>query len=224
MLERGHARALRLSTVEAILVALGARLDIRVFWNGPETDRLLDEAHASLGAAVKRRLERWGWLVRVEVTYSRYGERGRVDLLAFHAGTGLLLVIEVKTDLVDVQSLLGSLDVKTRLARGIAERFGWEVRGVVPAIVWLEHSATRKRLARVSTLFDEFDLRGRPAITWLRQPTRPAPGGLMWFAARPGIRRSGPRERVRPSGAQRVSDNVQPLERYAHEVPLPRLR
>ena len=231
MLERGQLRSLRLEIIEAILTALGARLDLRVFWNGPEMDRMLDEAHAALGAAVKRRLERWGWLVRVEVSFSRYGEHGRVDLLAFHPGSGTLLVIEIKTDLVDVQALLGSLDVKTRLARGIAERFGWQVRTVVPAIVWLEHSATRKRLARVNTLFDAYRLRGRSAITWLRRPSAPFPGGLMWFAARPGIRRSGPRERVRsspvnapstvrhrsasvpvPSSPHRVSDNVQPVE------------
>ena len=215
-LERGQLGSLRLEHVETLLTALGARLDLRVFWNGPELDRMLDEAHAALGGAVKRRLERWGWLVRVEVSFSRYGERGRVDLLAFHPGTGTLVVIELKTDLVDVQALLGSLDVKTRLARGIAERFGWQVRTVVPAIVWLEHSATRKRLARVSTLFDAYSLRGRSAITWLRQPSTPPPGGLMWFAARPGVRRSGPRERVRSSAVKAPSAG----RRHSAKVPV----
>lgn len=182
LLERGHARRLRLGVVEAVLGALDARLDLRLLWNGPELDRLIDAGHAALGSAVKRRLERWGWRVRVEVSYSRYGERGRIDLLAFHAATGVLLVVELKTELVDVQALLGSLDAKARLARHVAEGFGWDVRAVVPAIVFAEHRTTRERLARVETLFDRYGLRGRAAITWLRRPTG-APSGLVWFTA-----------------------------------------
>jgi transcriptional regulator with XRE-family HTH domain len=95
LLENGRAHALRLREVEAIVAALGGRLDVRLLWNGPELDRLLDEAHAALGASVKRRLERWGWLVRVEVSYSHFGERGRIDLLAFQPATGVLLVVEL---------------------------------------------------------------------------------------------------------------------------------
>lgn len=202
LLETGHAEKLRLREVEAIARAVGGRIDLRLFWNGPELDRLLDEGHAALGAAVKRRLERWGWLVRVEVSFSHYGERGRIDLLAFHPPTGVLLVIELKTQLVDVQGLLGSLDVKVRLGPHAAERFGWPVRAVVPAIVFLEHSATRKRLSRVTPLFDRFDWRGRTAISWLRRPTEARPGGLLWFARVPATRSGGSpvlgaRQRVR---------------------------
>ena len=200
LLETGRAAVLRLREVEAIVLALGGRLDMRLLWNGPELDRMLDEAHAALGASVKRRLERWGWLVRVEVSYSHFGERGRIDLLAFHPAARVLLVIELKSELVDVQALLGSLDVKVRLAPGIVERFGWSPRAVVPAIVFLEHSATRKRLARIDTLFDRFDVRGKAALSWLRRPTEAAPHGLLWFARakqRPGSR--GPRVRVRGS-------------------------
>jgi hypothetical protein len=184
MLERGHARRLRLGTVEAILGALGARVDLRVLWNGPELDRLLDADHAALGASVKRRLERWGWIVRVEVSYSRFGERGRIDLLAFHPATGTLVVIEIKTELVDVQALLGSLDAETRLAPSIVQPFGWEVRAIVPAIVFQEDRTTRNRLGRVITLFDRFSVRGRAATTWLRRPDG-APSGLLWFTAQP---------------------------------------
>lgn len=200
LLETGRAGALRLREAEAIVAALGGRLDMRLLWNGPELDRMLDEAHAALGASVKRRLERWGWLVRVEVSYSHFGERGRIDLLAFHPATRVLLVIELKSELVDVQSLLGSLDVKVRLAPAIVDRLGWSPRAVVPAIVFLEHSATRKRLARIDTLFDRFDVRGKAALSWLRRPTDAMPHGLLWFARakqRPGSH--GPRVRVRGS-------------------------
>ncbi len=195
-LELGRAHQLSLATIEAIAHALGGRIDLRLLWNGPELDRLLDEGHAALGAAVKRRLERWGWDVRVEVSFNHYGERGRVDLLAYHSALRILLVIEIKTELVDVQGLLGTLDQKTRLGRHLAERFGWQPRHVVPAIVFLEHSATRKRLGFADTLFSRYSCRGRMALTWLRSPTDPIPAGLLWFT-NAGARRQAAQLRVR---------------------------
>lgn len=184
MIERGQARRLTLRHLEAVLGALGARADLRVLWNGPELDRMLDAAHAWIGASVKRRLERWGWVVRVEVSFNHYGERGRIDLLAWHAPARTLVVIEVKSALVDVQQLLGSLDVKVRIGRPAVSRFGWEVHHVVPAIVFADARTTRRRLAEVETLFDRFALRGRSSTSWLRRPTAP-PSGLLWFVRVP---------------------------------------
>jgi transcriptional regulator with XRE-family HTH domain len=195
MIECGQARRLPLGTIERILGGVDARLDLRLLWNGPELDRLLDAGHAALAALVKRRLERWGWLVRVEVSYSRYGERGRMDLLAFRPSTRTLLVIELKTELVDVQALLGSLDAKARLARHVAERFAWDARSVVPAIVFAEHRTTRERLQRLAPLFDRYALRGRAAISWTRHPTD-LPTGLLWFVTVPDASRSRQRQRA----------------------------
>jgi transcriptional regulator with XRE-family HTH domain len=205
LFERGHGVRLSVATVHAICAALGARLDHRLDWRGPELDRLLDARHAALGAVVKRRLERWGWIVQVEVSFSHYGERGRIDLLAFHV-SGILLVIEIKTDLVDVQALLGAIDVKTRLARQLSARYGWQVRRVIPVIVFAEDRTTRRRVSELDTLFDRFSLRGRACVTWLRRPLgdSPAPSGLLWFAAVPAASgvRSGQRvRRPRRSGA-----------------------
>lgn len=195
-LERGSGHRLRLETIEAVLSAIGARCDLRVMWNGPELDRLLDAGHAAMGAVVKRRLERWGWIVMVEVSYSRYGERGRIDLLAWHPPTRIVLVVELKTALVDVQDLLGTLDAKARLSRHVAGTFGWEVRSVVPVIAFMKTRTTQRRLAGVDVLFDRFELRGRKALTWLRRPSR-AVSGLMWFVdVPPKVAR--PVYRVRP--------------------------
>ncbi len=184
LLETGRGRSLRLDTIESVVGSLSARIDLRMLWNGPELDRLLDAGHAALVAGVKEQLTRWGWLVRVEVSYAHFGERGRVDLLAFHPPTGALLVIEVKTMLVDVQDLLGSLDAKTRLARTIVEPLGWHPKIVVPAIVFAERPATRAQVARLDTLFDRFTVRGRRALTWMRNPGDP-PSGLLWFRQLP---------------------------------------
>lgn len=197
LLERGHAGRLQIGTVEAIIGALGGRLDVRIFWNGPELDRLLDAGHAALGAAIKQRMERWGWVVRVEVSYSHFGERGRIDLFAWHPTSRIILVIELKTDLVDVQALLGSLDVKTRLARQVAEQFGWEVRHVIPAIVFADDHTTRRRIAKLDTLFDRFSMRGRACISWLRRPDS-VPSGVLWFVKPPpGTDRTMAAQRVR---------------------------
>lgn len=180
LLECGAAARLSVATMEAILHAVGARLRLQLLWNGTELDRMPDAGHAALAAAVKERLERWGWVVRVEVSFSRYGERGRIDLLAWHAATGILLVVELKTDLVDLQELLGLLDMKARLARSVAAPFGWPVRSVVPAIVFTEDRTTRRRLASLVPLFSRFDLRGRAAVSWLRAPTGRSTG-LLWL-------------------------------------------
>lgn len=196
-LELGRGRDMRIGVVEAIVGALGARLRMDVSWNGPQLERILDEGHASLASMVKRQLERWGWLVRVEVSYSRYGERGRIDLLAFHPTTRALLVIEIKTVLVDLQQLLGSLDAKARLARDIARELSWQTRTVVPAIVFAEDATTRSRVRRLDTLFDRFPTRGRHALTWLRRPDHPTTG-LLWFRALPADVRPVSGQRVRP--------------------------
>ena len=196
-LECGRARRLRLGDAESILRELGARVDLRLQWNGTELDRMLDERHAGLGAAVKRRLEKWGWIVRVEESFNHYGDRGRIDLLAFHPATGILLVVELKTTLVDVQALLGSLNVKARIASSVGRRYGWRERAVVPAIVFVEDRTTRNRLGRVLGLFDRYELRGRAAVTWLRRPGIPAPTGLLLLTSGRGVPRDVATQRVR---------------------------
>ena len=201
LVERGRADRLSIGAFEGILAALGARMDPRISWRGTDLDRLTDASHAALGAAIKQRLADWGWSVRAEVSFNHFGERGRIDLLAWHPLTGTVLVVEVKSDLVDVQQLLGSMDVKARVARGL-----WpdrRVAAVVPAIVFLEDRTTRRRLASVLTLFDRYELRGRSAVTWLRRPVLPGPTGLLWFASLPNarvVRISGQRVRNRRVG------------------------
>ena len=202
MVELGRARDQPLRTVEAICNTLGARVELRLQWNGPELDRMLDEHHAALGSSVKRRLERWGWVVRVKVSFSRYGERGRIDLLAWHPRAGIVVVIELKTALVDIQALIGGLDMKARLARHVAQQFGWEVRSVVPAVVFAEDRAIRKRLGQFETLFDRFAVRGRPATSWMRTPDGVVPSGLIWFATPVG-KAAASRARHRVYGRRR---------------------
>jgi Holliday junction resolvase-like predicted endonuclease len=129
----------------------------------------LDADHAALQTAWKDLLERRGWQVQAEVTYSRYGERGSIDLLALHTATGILLVIEIKTALLDVQAVLATLDAKTRLASHVAAGLGWRPTSTVPMIVLAGGTTTRRRVQQYASLFSGFGMRGHAARAWLRE-------------------------------------------------------
>jgi hypothetical protein len=90
--------------------ALGATVSVRILWQGEGLDRLLDAAHADLTETVLRLLRDSGWEVATEVSFNVRGERGAIDILAFHHSTKSLLVIEIKSVVPDLQAMLGTLD------------------------------------------------------------------------------------------------------------------
>lgn len=201
-IERGRVRSSSLGTLRRILEALDAWMFMKVTWRGGELDRLLDADHALLQEkwASRKRGARAGWLDRQEVSYNIYGERGAIDDMAYHPASRTLVVSELKSGIYDAQSTLAKLDEKERLAVGIAERFGWRVDRVVACLVVAEGRTNRRRIEAHPALFGRFDCRGRNATAWLRDPTRPV-GGLLVFeelSDRRGMhgRRAG-RQRVR---------------------------
>lgn len=185
-LESGSADRLTIQTVRQAVDPLGMRIELRAMWHGPELDRLLDEQHAALEAAWTRRLARWGWRTWPEVSYSRYGERGRVDLVAWHPIHRALLIIECKSSLGDVQATLGALDAKTRLGLYVAQQLRVPApSAVVPVLIFLESMTTRRHVAALDPLFSRYTLRGRQAISWLRRPAgsgHVVPSGLLIFS------------------------------------------
>lgn len=126
---------------------------VTVFTYGEDVDRLLDADHAAIVEWVLSWLGRLGWEVAPEVTFSVYGERGSIDVLAFHPPTGSLLVIEVKSVVPDVQATLSGLDRKARLAAGIAAQRGWRVRTVSRWLVVPGDRTTRRRVERHAATF-----------------------------------------------------------------------
>ena len=116
MLELGALEHVSVPALRRVARAVGAEVVIGVRWRGAEVDRLRDEDHARIVASVIGRLEALGWLTATEVTYSDCGERGSIDVLAFHPATRTLLVIEVKTEIVSAEETIRRLDQKTRLA------------------------------------------------------------------------------------------------------------
>jgi hypothetical protein len=184
-----------------MLAALDAVAAIDVRWRGGALDRLLDEAHASLMSTVAGLLSAAGWLVQIEVTYSEFGERGSIDILAFFPAARILLVIEIKTELAAVDSTLRKLDEKVRLARKVArERFGWDARSVGWLLVMPESSTARRRVERHADLFRRtFPVRGTEIRRWVRNPHGPIAG--LWFLSDTNptsrMRRHGGSQRVR---------------------------
>lgn len=167
-LERGQLTGCSLKVLESWTAALGATLFLDVRIAGPRP--LVDARHAAIQNWLAAMLRQHGWLVDVEPSFNHYGDRGRIDLLAFHPSHGVLLVVEIKTELRDVQDLIGRLDVKRRIARQLAVERGWEATSVVPAIVLREDRTARRRVADHAALFARFVLRARAARAWLRNP------------------------------------------------------
>lgn len=212
LLERGHLGKVSVTALRAISAALEATLVIDLRWHGAALDRLLDEDHARLVARVVEALTSLGWEVRVEVTYSEFGERGSYDVLAWHARTQTLLAIEVKTDLPSAESTVRKLDEKARLARKVARaQFGWSASSVGRVLVFPDESTLRRRVAKHEGYFASvLPARGAAVRSWLREPEGAIAG--LWFLSfsdvAAGIHKRGGRDRVRKANGASGSDDT----------------
>lgn len=94
--------------------ALDARWEPIVSWRGGELDRLIDEQHARIVADVVRRLRALGWEVAIEATYCVYCERGSIDIIGAGRPERALLIVEVKSDLIGIESTVRKLNAEKR--------------------------------------------------------------------------------------------------------------
>jgi transcriptional regulator with XRE-family HTH domain len=205
LIESGHLDLFTMETIRRVARGLGVSVELAGRWRGPELARLLDADHAALQAHWKHRLERLGWQVDPEVSFSIYGERGRYDLFAYRPVDRSLFVPELKSALTDIQGTLGPLDVKSRLATQVASERELTVDHVVPGLIMIDGTTNRRRIAAHAPLFAAFDLRGRAALAWLARPEAPRPmRGVLLFTSLPPIngidRRQAGRRRVRTAG------------------------
>jgi transcriptional regulator with XRE-family HTH domain len=207
--ERGRIGRLSHATLARIFAAVDADVVTIIRWRGGELDRLLDEGHAALVGRICDLLRARGWEVFPEVSFSEYGERGSIDVLAWHAASRTLLVIEVKTEITSAEETLRRHDVKVRLAPRIAqERFGVRAALVARLLVVGDSSTNRRRVTRLgAVLAATYPARGQAVRTWLRRPdgrldgllfATPAAGGP---AGHPVRRVRRPRVTQHPSGA-----------------------
>jgi transcriptional regulator with XRE-family HTH domain len=181
-IEQGHADKVTVETLDKVAGALGARVSCRLTWNGEGLDRLLDSDHAAIVEQVVRILREADWLVATEVSFSVYGERGSIDVFAFHPPTHVVLVVEVKSVVPDVQATLVTLDRKERLAPGIAHDRGWNAMSVARLLVIRENRTARRRIeAHSATFANTFPDRGRVTRAWLSSPDPGRPLRGLWF-------------------------------------------
>ena len=188
-----------MSKLRRVIEALEADHDVRVRWNGESLDRLLDQAHAALVEIVVERLKSAGWVVEVEVSFAIGGERGSVDVAAYHPQRGMVLVVEVKSVVPDSQATIHGLDRKARLAPQLASARDWDCRGVARLLVIGDSSTSRRRISQLGATYGvAFPTVGRTVLRWLRQPVEPISGLVFLPFARPGNARSS------VTGVQRV--------------------
>jgi hypothetical protein len=171
-IERGAFASIPLGKIRHVVETLGARLDTIVRWQGADLGRLLDARHAAMHETMARLLAGLdGWVFEPEVSFSIYGERGIIDILAWHPGRRMLLVIELKTEIVEVSGLLGSMDQRRRLAREIVARFGWKPLAVSTWVLVAESRTNRRAVsAHANVLRAKMPLDGRGIGKWLRDP------------------------------------------------------
>jgi transcriptional regulator with XRE-family HTH domain len=174
-IERGQVHDLTFGTAESLLWAMGARLVVQV--DSPflgDRERQRDPVHARLSAYVVRRLRAHGWEVRVEVEVGGDRSRGWIDVLAFHSTTGVLLVIELKTEIHDLGQIERSLGWYEREAWAAARRFGWRPSRLVGCLLLLMTEANDRRAAANRGSIDlGFPVRARDLIRSVRGDAEP---------------------------------------------------
>jgi len=179
-IERGLGDRVLPVDLERVAAPLGARVSVRLDWRGEDFDRLLDGEHAALVEVVVRLLTSAGWETAAEATFSVYGERGSIDVFAFHRATSTALVVEVKTVVPDMGSMLIALDRKRRLAPRIATERGWQASIVGRVLVMPANTTTRRRAAAAeATLAAELPARSIQVRRWINAPEGPISG--IWF-------------------------------------------
>jgi hypothetical protein len=198
LLERGRLDGMSLRRLRRIFRVFDADVVVVVRWRGGSLDHLLDARHAHLAESTISRLAAAGWTIQPEVSYSVFGERGSIDLLAWHESSRTLLVIELKTELTSVEETLRRHDSKVRLAPGIArERFGWDPAVVARLLVLPEDRTARRRIEEHRATFRRAYPLGNAAVRrWISNP-QGAMAGILFLTDTTAAR---VRRRIRVAG------------------------
>jgi hypothetical protein len=153
-IERGHLDGMPLRVIRRVAAVLEIRVELQPRSRAADLERLVSARHSALAESILAWFARLpDWLARPEVSFNVFGDRGVVDILAWHAATRSLLIIELKTAIVDIGELLGTLDRKRRRAMDIAEQFGWRPATVSVWLVVAESTTNRRRLAEHRATF-----------------------------------------------------------------------
>jgi transcriptional regulator with XRE-family HTH domain len=193
-LDRGHPGSLTIDTIRRVPSALDIRVDLVPRWRAGDLDRLLNAKHSQLHELVARWFaqELPAWTVEPEVSYAIFGERGVIDIVAWHPGRRAILVIELKSDIVDVNQLIGKVGEKARLIRQIVRDRGWDPLTISTWLIVAAGRTNRSRLAaHRAVLRAAFPSDGQAMRRWLADPDGSTAGLSMRssIASRPIARR-----------------------------------
>ncbi len=201
--ERGDLTRVRVDQLLALASAVRADVDIVLHWEGSELDRLLIAGHSAMHEIVVGMLTAAGWQVVPERSFSLWGERGVIDILAWHASTQSLLVVELKTEIVEVQRLIGTVDRYRRLAPRIVRDLAWEPVIVRTWVAVAEGPTNRRRLSEHANLLRAaFPSDGRTVPGWLQRPSGPLAALSFLSAARVANRTAARSSRRRVRAAR----------------------
>lgn len=133
---------------------------------GSTTQR--DVVHARCSAYVERRLRSAGWQTAREVEIVQARSHGWIDVVAFQPTTETVLVIEIKTRLVDLGSVERQLGWYGRAAGDVARRIGWRPRRIVTWLIVLASEEVERVIASNTDLLGRaFPVRAREMLAWL---------------------------------------------------------
>jgi transcriptional regulator with XRE-family HTH domain len=180
LIERGRAEETTLSTVRRVAASLGVSVAFIPRWRGADLAKLLDHNHATLVESVVERISAAGWTVRPEHTFSIWGERGSIDVMAWLPAARALVLVECKTSLPDLQDALSTMDRKRRLGPEIARLEGWDPRLFASVLVLPDSTWARNRVHKSNAIFAA----ALPARTvevrcWIAAPSGSLRG--IWF-------------------------------------------
>ncbi len=173
LIEHGRLDEVGFGQIRAVARALDARFEGLVRWQGGDLDRLTNRGHAQMHEAMARWFaELDGWLAVPEVSFAHYAERGVIDVMAWHASARIVLVIELKTAIVDINDLMSTMDRRRRLAWKIADDLGWNPELVATWVVVAPDRTNSRALAEHATVLRaKFPGDGRSMRRWLARPS-----------------------------------------------------
>jgi transcriptional regulator with XRE-family HTH domain len=172
LFERGRLDGLTVRTARRIAAALEVSLAFEPRWRGGEAARLLDADHAAMVNRVVGLLSATGWQTAVEYTFNHFGERGSMDVVGWHAASRSLLLVEVKSRLLDTQATLATLDRKVRVVPMLlARERSWAATSLGVVLAMPGSTANRSAVdLHADTFASAFPDRAVEVRSWVRRP------------------------------------------------------
>jgi transcriptional regulator with XRE-family HTH domain len=208
-IELGQIDRIAFADLESAARAFDGQLGFDFRWRGEALDRLIDEDHAGIVDDVVALYRPAGWEVAVEVSFSIYGERGSIDVFAWHPIAEVVAVNEIKATVPDAGNTVIGVDRKARLAPQIARERGWRCRAVARFLVVPEGTTTRRRIDdHAETFRTAFPAGTQESLDWIRTPGSSPISGLIFL---PNAHGAGTRRRrQRPLRVRRARPRPNP--------------